>query len=157
MKAVSLDAQYFWDRCIPEPNSGCWLWTEAVNRAGYGRLRNKGKGLLAHRAIFALTHNDQMPSSDMDVCHTCDTRTCINPAHLFLGTRKDNMADCARKGRVQGFLYRGDECSFAKLASPDVRAIRTDTRSMRVLAIEYGVSKKTIFNIKHGRSWRSVT
>lgn len=93
----------FWECYTPEPNSGCWIWTEETNEYGYGRfvISNTKSGSIktqAHRHAWALT-NGPIPAK-MCVCHTCDTPACINPSHLFLGTHKDNMQDMGRKGRT---------------------------------------------------------
>ena len=88
------------EKCVPEPNTGCWLWTEYCNEWGYGRLRVNGKKMLAHRASWE-TFIGPIPDG-LRVCHHCDTESCINPDHLFTGTDKDNVHDCIKKGRFKG-------------------------------------------------------
>ena len=85
------------DRRGPEE---CWPWTGARRGRGYGHLGSGGRGqpsIAAHRAVFTLTHGPIPPG--MVVCHTCDNRICCNPAHLWLGTQRDNLMDMIAKGR----------------------------------------------------------
>ena len=78
----------------------CWVWQGASKGNGYGNVRLGAKNITAHRYAYALFVGE-VPD-DMDVCHTCDNRFCVNPDHLFLGSRKDNMVDCKEKGRTKG-------------------------------------------------------
>ena len=95
-----VDPGSFEERYIPEPNSGCWLWLGDLDSGGYGRLKIKGKTYRAHR--FSLLREQQ---TDLFVCHKCDTPSCVNPDHLFLGTHSDNMKDMVSKNRHSGGLY----------------------------------------------------
>lgn len=84
-------------KCIPEPNTGCWLWTACLTPQGYGKLTVQHRTVVASRAAYEAFIGPIPP--DMFVCHRCDVRACINPSHLFVGTRQDNMDDMVRKGR----------------------------------------------------------
>lgn len=76
---------------------GCWIWQGGKNKDGYGAATVNGKYINAHRLSFKLNIGE-IPKG-MFVCHTCDTPSCINPEHLFLGTHEDNMKDMKKKGR----------------------------------------------------------
>ena len=82
------------------PN-GCWLWNANKNNKGYGMFRVTTKAwenkTLAHRVSYELA-NGKIPEGK-HICHTCDTPSCVNPEHLFIGSRSDNMIDCIRKNR----------------------------------------------------------
>lgn len=80
---------------LAEPNSGCWLWTAALERYGYFKL--DGKQISAHRASFII-YVGPIPEN-LFVLHQCDNPPCVNPNHLFLGTHQDNVDDMMRKGR----------------------------------------------------------
>ena len=89
--------QRFEEKYIPEPNSGCWLWTAAVGPTGYERFGFDGKNRLAHRISYKF-YVGAIPD-DKYVLHKCDVRCCVNPAHLWLGSYWDNMLDMYNKKR----------------------------------------------------------
>lgn len=87
----------FWERVnISGPNE-CWEWQRAINKNGYGKFRVSGKVLNTHRLAYEYT-NGPIPNG-LFVCHSCDNPPCCNPAHLWLGTAKDNAIDSVNKGR----------------------------------------------------------
>lgn len=145
----------------------CWPWTGfrhkkygqlGICARAYGRKRNEG----AHRLAYFFA-NDVFPGG-MDVCHKCDNPPCCNPRHLFLGTRKDNMADAAAKGRVcagarRSQLTIGQRNGRAILSEDDVRAIREASKAgvrRAAIATRYGISKGTITEIVSRKRWRHV-
>lgn len=140
-------AQRFWDKAdLSGGPTACWVWTGSRHRFGYGFIRDQGKTLTAHRVSMELA-NGPIPVG-MFVCHHCDNPPCVNPAHLFLGTARDNNADKVRKGR--------ETAPHAKLTSTMVVEIR-DARgsaSQRVIGERFGVSQSTVSLIHAGLIWR---
>lgn len=93
-----------------------------------------------------------MIPADQDVCHTCDVPLCCNPAHLFTGTRAQNMADAARKGRAN----RGEANARARLTESDVREIRASSLPQVALAEKYGVARATVSMVISRKLWAHV-
>lgn len=133
-----------------EDDNGCILWLGAQGRGGYGICGWRKKVWSVHRLAWINAHGE-IPNG-MHVLHTCDVRHCINPAHLWLGTNADNIADKVRKGRASAAT--GTKNGNAKLTEADARAIRTDARPLREIAAEYGVSETIVSGIRRGTKWR---
>lgn len=154
---------------IPEPNSGCWLWTGTLNQWGYGKLAIQKKHWIASRASWTIYNKREIPKGLL-VMHKCDTRSCVNPSHLIIGTVQDNSNDMVAKGRSMTgdrntsrknphLQVRGSTHPYSKLTEEDVLQIKKDLSNgvgQRELAKRYGVKPTNISNIKVGLSWRHV-
>lgn len=95
----------FWARCRRGAPEDCWPWTAARSKKGYGSVRYQGEVWVASRLAWFLTFGD-IPNG-LCVCHTCDNPSCVNPAHLFVGTVVENNRDRDRKGRTARGMRHG--------------------------------------------------
>jgi hypothetical protein len=136
--------------------TGCWRWTGYTHIRGYGIVSLRGKLQKAHR-LFYEYFVGSIPDG-MVICHHCDRPCCVNPAHLFCGTQRDNIMDCIAKGRARrGCEQRGARNNQAKLTDEHVRKIRyEETGSQREIAERYGVTQTVIGDVLRRKSWRHV-
>jgi hypothetical protein len=140
----------FDEKWIPEPFSGCWLWTAAWNPQGYGQFTMPKRPQLAHRMAWTF-YKGEIPTG-VHVLHKCDTPACVNPDHLFLGSHQDNMTDAYRKGRVA----IGQKVGGCKLTAEQVIAIRGDERRYGKIGEAYGISVPHVSEIKRRLSWKHI-
>lgn len=146
-------ADRLWSRT--KKTESCWLWMGSPDKFGYGKLVvRKGIEKGAHRISWELAHG---PIPDgLLVLHKCDVPNCVNPDHLFLGTYKDNKADCISKGRHS----HGSNHWKTHLKEDDIRLIRRLYREgialQQELANRFRVPQTQISRIVRGTSWTHV-
>jgi hypothetical protein len=124
-------------------------------RRNYGMFWLNAKYQAAHRAAWQI-YVGPIPES-LWVLHKCDTPSCVNPQHLFLGTHSDNIRDAVNKGRMKCLFLNGEQHTQAKLTEAHVRKIRRSNKSQRQIASELGVGQTTVGHIRRRITWRHVT
>lgn len=140
----------------------CQIWWGAINNSGkgYGHTLINRKHWQMHRLSYVL-NKGPIPEG-LCVLHTCDIRRCVNPEHLFLGTKLDNSADARAKGRLNGYLnlsniskngHRGRVLTYDQVCEIREKYAKGG-HTNRSLAKEYGIGKSAIGYIIQGKNWK---
>lgn len=130
---------------------GCWEWQASIGSHGYGQLTHLQQKYTAHRLSWEI-HRGPIPDG-LCVLHRCDNRSCVNPDHLFLGTKADNLQDMTDKGR----RAVGSKHGSCKLTEEQVKEIRAgDALPAQVIADAYGISRSLVYLIRNKKRWSHV-
>lgn len=133
----------------------CWEWSGSRDALGYGMFKHKGKTRRAHRISWESRYG-KVPDGLL-VLHHCDNPSCVNPAHLFLGTNADNNRDMVSKGRAR---YPGRPGVGFKLSEVEVEQIRSrvrDGESQSAVAKHFGVNQSLVSRICSGQYWKRAS
>jgi len=132
--------------------SGCWEWTGAKNKDGYGNVMYQGRCRMTHRVSWRIHYGDIPPGDH--VLHRCDNPACVRPDHLFLGNQDLNMKDCAAKGRIR--FAGGKSSPFTASQIEFIRAVSEEGFSRSCIARYFGVARQSIDQIVNRETWAFV-
>lgn len=145
----------FWDHVdiSPDPN-GCWVWRGLTSTGGYGLVTIHYKMYRTHQLAYELMTGPIPPGAL--VLHSCDNPPCVNPAHLRLGTDKDNALDRVARGRqIQGTVHHN-----AKLtddAVRDIRRLHAAGANISQLSRQFDINRHQIRDVIRRKWWKHVT
>ena len=131
----------------------CWDWLASKDRQGYGYFGINRKIKKAHRVAYEQWVG-RIPFG-LSILHRCDNPPCVNPEHLFLGTKSDNSRDAFDKGRLTQ-IGLGEHSMAAKLNNESVLFVKASQESNSNLARRLGVDRGTIRAIRVGKSWKHL-
>lgn len=159
-------AERFWRRVAVAGPDDCWPWIPDRGKGNYGGFWLNGTNRKAHRVSWEFTHGE-LPVG-VDVLHKCDNPPCCNPAHLFIGTDADNVADkCSKNRQAKGdrngsYTHpekrpRGERHGRVNVDHSQAQAIRerweTGEASKSQIARENGISRPQVLKIIERRHW----
>jgi hypothetical protein len=157
----------FWNKVFKTET--CWIWKAATDNFGYGRvgIYRPRSVAPAHRVAWILSGKEEIPKG-MDLCHSCDNPPCVNPSHLFIGTRQDNVDDCRKKGRMSvgekhkrimsHVAVRGSKHYKSKITENDVELIRKwdGYLTQERIAKRFGITRAAVSAIIIRRTWKHI-
>ncbi len=170
-RVVDVIADLFWKHVDRRSREECWPWTGTVTKAGYGEIRRRTDKVrvYAHRYSLSVATGTDLPSTAL-VLHSCDNPRCVNPAHLRVGTHRDNSEDRTERNRNASGdrsgarlhperCARGERIATSKLTSSDVLEIRSrhdHGESFRSIGRAFKVSPINVRNIVQRKTWAHV-
>lgn len=142
--------------------TGCWLWTGSKTSSGYGQFWNGERTIQAHWFLLP-----SYPPRGKEACHSCDTKLCVNPKHIFIGTHSENMKDCVVKGRLRphngckamlkvrriNYGVNNHECKLTEAQAIEAKSCSRKYGAATELAKRLGVSLTVICDIRDGKRW----
>lgn len=150
------EAKRFWAKVRLGKSDDCWEWFGCKDECGYGSFYYKRRIRRAHRVSY-LVHRGPIPPRYI-VMHSCDNPPCVNPAHLGLGTQRDNVEDCMLKNRRAHLT--GSSHGMAIFTERQVTLIRAMHKELGIAPIQIaewcGVTPTTIHSMLKGKNWSSV-
>lgn len=133
---------------------GCWIWSSGLFRSGYGCAVYKGKSTRAHRLSYEIFVGEIQ--NELEVCHSCDNKACVNPFHLNVGTHLENMKQAKDRNRL--WWTKGSSkhnAVFTESQVLELRSVFTNKQGwLSAKASELGVSHNAIRSAIRGETWK---
>lgn len=139
-----LDKAWWLERCIVSDN-GCWLWQHATMPNGYASLRYKSHSLYGHRLVYEL-HVGPIKQG-LHVLHSCDTRNCVNPEHLHLGTNNENIQERLARNPNGRVLNKNKVLEIREIGR---------SKSTGQIAMLYGITDVAVSQILLRKTWKHI-
>lgn len=142
----------FYDKIKINKENGCHEWQASISRRGYGQFALNSTTQVSHRVAWLLSYG-QIPKG-IYVLHHCGNPKCVNPAHLFLGTQRDNMNEAISKNIY--FRSSGNAKITEKQVIRVKGMLQDGIYSVATIAKRFDVSWHAIYDIKHNRTWKHL-
>lgn len=139
----------FWSH-VSVVDGSCWEWTGPKQSFGYGVSYYANRNILAHRRSWMIRHGDIPPG--LCVLHKCDNPACVNPDHLFLGSRIENNEDCNSKGRRSV----GEKHVTSKITEMVAIEIKSCIHPPSHYVKEYGITRACVSSIRRNKTWKHL-
>lgn len=159
MKTLREKIKNFWGKV--DQSSTCWEWKGPKAKNGYGTfsgLYRVFKTTWAHRLAYLITRGPIPPG--LEILHSCDHRSCVNPDHLSLGTRKENMRQASERGKLFHWTRpRGESNLSSKLTEMQVKQViklSSEGYSKNQICKEFNISRCTVHRLTKGKSWKHL-
>jgi len=153
MKISEKTKRLFWAKVTVRDADECWLWGNSTMNSGYGNFWSPSHGRpVGARQMSFMIEVGAIPEG-LCVLHNCDNKLCCNPAHLRLGTKKENTADMFKRGRNPDLKGEKNHSKLTDEKVMDLRRRWADGESQYSLGRAFGINPSTAYRIASGQRW----
>lgn len=146
-----IDSVKFWSRVDKSGGpDACWPWMAGRSNQNYGVFKAGSNNRVCSRIAWTLC-NRELREGEL-VRHSCDNPPCCNPAHLLVGSDRDNINDMMSRNRQA----KGERNGWARLTERDILGIREASGLLREIASKFGIPISDASKIRRGQAWAHV-